>query len=65
MVECLTDVVEVREDECFGLVESYCNDVLCVFAGEFLDIVDCQVWSEEEFLVVGELNYKRDIKDVL
>jgi hypothetical protein len=65
VVECLAYIVEVGEDEGFGHVESYCDDIFSILASVFLDILDCQVWSEEEFLVVGELNYKGDIKDVL
>ena len=65
VIKCLAHIVEVGEDECFGHVETDGDDVLCVLAGELLDIVDCEVWSEEEFFVIGELDYKRDIKDVL
>jgi len=65
MVKCLANVVEVGEDECFGLVETYGNDVLCVLPGKFLDCLDSQVWSKEKLFVIRELNDKRDIKDIL
>lgn len=65
VVECLAYVIEIRENEGFAHVETYGNDVLGIFAGKFLDIIDCQVLFEEEFLIVSELDYERDIKDVL
>ena len=65
VVECGSDVIKVGKYKSFGEVETYCDDVLCVFAGEFLDVGDCQVGFEEEFFVVGELDYEGDIKNIL
>ena len=56
VVECSAHVIEIRKDEGFVHVESYGDDIFGVFSGEFLDMADCQVWSEEEFLVIGKLD---------
>ena len=43
VVECLAYIFEVGEDESFGHVESYCDDIFSIFASVFLDILNCQV----------------------
>jgi len=65
VVECSSYVIEIWKDESFVHVKSYGNDIFCIFSGEFLDMIDCQIGSEEEFLVVGELDNEGDIKDIL
>jgi len=53
VVKGFSYVVEVGEDEGFAEIEAYCDDIFCVFAGEFLDVVDCEILFEEEFFIVG------------
>lgn len=65
VVECLTDIVEIRKDESFTHVEAYSNDILCVFCGEVFYLIYCEVRSEEKFLVVGKLDNEGDVKDIL
>ena len=65
VVECSSNVVKIWKDKCFIDIKSYSDDIFCIFSREFLNVVDCQFGSEEEFLVVGKLNDKWDIKDIL
>jgi hypothetical protein len=65
VVECMSHVIQVREDECLAHVEAHGNDILCILPCKLLDIVNGKIWLEEKFFVVRQLNDKGDIKYVL
>jgi hypothetical protein len=65
LVESSTHEVKVREDESLLHVKSDSDNVGGVLAGEFLDIGNGELRTEEEFLVVSQHDDKGDIEDIL
>ncbi len=56
--------VEVIEQKRFVKVEAACDDVLCIFHGHAVRVLDGQVLPEE-LLVVGHLYDQGHVEDVL
>ena len=54
----------IGENECLFFVKSNSNDVLCIFMGKTMCFFQREVLPQE-FLIIGQLNHKRNIKHIL
>lgn len=64
-VECSAHIIEIAKDERLFKLESTSDDILGVLIRKLVSLFDLEVGFHEEFLVVGQLNDERAIKDVL
>ena len=61
----ILDIVSISENESFLSIEAKCDDVLDVFDGHFLSLVERQFFLENVLFIIGNLDYQRYIKHVL
>ena len=61
----LLHIFHVGENESLLRVEPKRHDVSCVLPSELFHIRDLQILLEQELLVIGQLDHKRNFENVL